>query len=77
MGYSYAELQKDATLGALTDSDRWGGGTDGKGHKFVAKYQIKKNLQIGASYFLDDKVIADASKTTDYNRMQLDLIASF
>jgi hypothetical protein len=77
VGYSYAELEKDATLGALTDSDRWGGGTDGKGHKFGAKYQIKKNLQIGASYFLDDKAIADASKTKDYDRLQLDLVASF
>jgi len=75
LGYSYAELQKDATVGALTDSDRWGGGTDGKGSKFVAKYQIQKNLQIGASYFLDQKGLTAATK--DYDRMQLDLIASF
>ena len=61
----------------LTDSDRWGGGTDGKGHKIYGKYQIMKNLQAGVSYFKDKKKISDAAKTTDYDRMQIDLVASF
>jgi hypothetical protein len=61
----------------FTDSDRWGGGTDGKGHKFYGKYQIMKNLQGGVTYFLDDKKISDPSKTTDYDRLQVDLVASF
>jgi hypothetical protein len=75
VGYSVAELQKDATLGMWTDSDRWGGGTDGKGQKVYAKYQVMKNLQLGATYFTDDKGIAKGG--TDYNRMQLDLVAAF
>jgi hypothetical protein len=58
-----------------TDSDRWGGGTDGKGHKVYAKYQIMKNLQLGGTYFKDDKGIAKGG--TDYDRMQLDLVAAF
>jgi hypothetical protein len=74
-GYSYAELEKDATLGMWTDSDRWGGGTDGKGHKVYAKYQIMKNLQLGGAYFKDDKGIAKGG--TDYDRLQLDLVAAF
>lgn len=74
-GYSYAELQKDATVGMWTDSDRWGGGTDGKGHKVYAKYQLMKNLQLGAAYFKDDKGIAKGG--TDYDRLQLDLVAAF
>ena len=77
IGYSYAELEKDATVGMLTDSERWGGGTDGKGHKIYGKYQIMKNLQAGVSYFKDKKKISDAAKTTDYDRMQIDLVASF
>lgn len=77
LGYSYAELQKDATVGMWTDSDRWGGGTDGKGHKFYGKYQILKNLQGGVTFFLDDKKISNAKQTTDYNRLQVDLAASF
>jgi hypothetical protein len=77
IGYSYAELEKDATVGMFTDSDRWGGGTDGQGHKVYAKYQVMKNLQIGATYFADEKPISDGAKTKDYSRMQLDLVAAF
>ena len=76
VGYSHAELQKDATIGMWTDSDRWGGGTDGKGDKIYAKYQLMKNLQLGASYFSDDKGIA-SGKPTDYDRLQVDLLAAF
>jgi len=76
VGYTYAELQKDATIGMWTDSDRWGGGTDGKGSKVYAKYQIQKNLQMGISYFKDDKGVA-SGKPTDYDRMQLDIVAAF
>ena len=77
VGYSYAEVEKDATVGMFTDSDRWGGGTDGKGHKVYGKYQIMKNLQAGVSYFLDEKKISDPAKSTDYDRLQVDLVASF
>jgi hypothetical protein len=77
VNYTYTELQKDATPGMFTDSDRWGGGTDGKGSKFVAKYQIMKNFQAGVSYFVDKKKISDPEKTKDYTRLQVDLVASF
>jgi hypothetical protein len=77
LGYSYAELEKNGTIGMLTDSDRWGGGTDGKGSKVYGKYQIMKNLQVGVTYFMDEKKISDPAKTTDYERMQIDLVASF
>lgn len=77
VGYSYAKVEKDAVPGFLTDSDRWGGGTDGKGHKVYAKYQLMKNLQVAAAYFVDEKLIADSSKTKDYDRLQLDLVVTF
>ncbi len=76
LGYSWAKLEKDATLGMFTDSDRWGGGTDGKGHKFYGKYQIMKGLQAGVSYFLDEKKISDPKNTKDYDRLQVDLVAT-
>jgi hypothetical protein len=75
LGYSYAKLDKDATLGMRTDSDRWGGGTDGEGHKIYGKYQIMKNLQAGLTYFMDTKSISGEEK--DYSRLQADLVASF
>lgn len=75
IGYNYIELKKDAVLGALTDSDRWGGGTDGKGNKLFAKYQMAKNWQLGFTYYMNnDKGLA---KPVDYNRYFLDLVASF
>jgi hypothetical protein len=77
VGYRYAELEKDAVVGAFTDSDRWGGGTDGHGHRVHARYQIDKNLQIGVTYFVDEKKISDASSTTDYQRLQADLVLTF
>ncbi len=77
IGYRYAKLEKDAVLGCFTDSDRWGGGTDGKGHKVYGKYQIAKNFQIGLTYFIDEKKISDDSKTSDYRRFQADLTYSF
>jgi hypothetical protein len=77
LGYSYAELEKDATVGMFTDSDRWGGGTDGKGHKIYGKYQLLKNLQAGVTYFRDEKKISDSAKTTDYDRLQVDLAVNF
>jgi hypothetical protein len=76
-GYNYRELEKDAVLGAFADSDSWGGGTDGRGHKVYGRYQIARNVQLGATYYLDEKAIADASKTHDYDRLQLDVSASF
>jgi len=77
VGYSYAKLEKDAVLGALTDSDRWGGGTDGKGSKVWGKYAVSKNMTAGLAYFMDDKTISDASKTSEYRRLQADLTFSF
>ena len=74
LGYDYRELEKDAFLACLVDSDSWGGGTDGKGHRLSAKYQILKNWQAGVTYFIDDKKIDDSS---DYKRLQIDLVAKF
>ena len=74
VGYNYRELEKDAVVGAFSDSDSWGGGTNGKGHKFYARYQLMKNLQVGGAFFLDEKGLDNG---VDYNRLQLDLVAKF
>ncbi len=76
-GWNYRELEKDAVVGAFSDSDSWGGGTDGKGHRVYAKYQIAKNLQGGVTYFMDDKAMSDPKKTADYDRLQIDVVAKF
>lgn len=75
VGASYAELEKDATFGAWTDSDRWGGGTDGSGYKLYAKYMILQYLMGSITYFQNEKNIASGGY--DYSRWQFDLTASF
>ena len=64
-------------MGFLTDSDRWGGGTDGKGSRVYGKYQVQKNLQVAATYLFGEKKISDPAKTSDYDRLQLDLVVNF
>jgi hypothetical protein len=56
------------------DSDSWGGGTDEKGHRLSAKCQILKNRQAGVTYFIDKKPVDNSS---DYKRLQIDLVAKF
>jgi hypothetical protein len=73
LGYNYRKVEKDATIGVLTDSDFVGGGTDGKGHCFTGTYQLTKNIQAGLTYFLSEK-----GPTEDkYRRIMADLIFKF
>ncbi len=66
--YSYRDVEKDAVIGAYTDSDFIGGGTDGQGHEFGFGYKIAKNWDFSVSYF--DNIDADDD---DFERMMLDL----
>ena len=75
--YNYRDLQADAVLGALSDSDFIGGGTDGRGHKFSLKYQLAKNLQTGLTYLLDEVGSSSSSDEENYRRLQADLILKF
>ena len=77
--YSYTDLEADATLGAYSDSDNFGGGTAAKGSAIRAKYKMGKNLYLAGNFFFDT-LDASKSKTgveTDYERVQLDAIIKF
>jgi len=74
LGYNYRKLEADSTVGIFADSDTWGGGTDGDGHKFYVKYQMMKNWQAAITYLLDKKGL---DKEIDYKRLQIDLVAKF
>lgn len=74
IGYSFRELEADAVVGAFSDSDFIGGGTDGSGHKLSLGYQIAKNLTGNATYFMSEKGIDSG---VDYDRLQLDLVVKF
>jgi type II secretory pathway pseudopilin PulG len=74
--YNYREVEADAVLGAFTDSDFIGGGTNGRGHEFGLNYQLTENIQAGLTYFIN---VRDRSTTTDddYRRLQADLQFKF
>jgi hypothetical protein len=73
LGYDYRELDPDAVVGALSESDFIGGGTDGRGHKVYFKYQATKNVQ--AKFTFHDAQAGD--NNDNYKRAQWDLNFKF
>jgi hypothetical protein len=69
--YQYEDLEADATLGLITDSDFMGGGTDGKGHKLGAAYAIHDKWSLALTYFDGTKGM-DLGKDVDYKRLMID-----
>jgi hypothetical protein len=74
LAWDYKKVEKDAVLGALSDSDFCGGGTDGKGHRFGFAYQITDAASAALTYFIDDKGLGGPK---DYRRLQLDFNFKF
>lgn len=81
ISYDYRDLERDAVLGAFTDSDFIGGGTNGKGHRFGFKYALAKNVTAGASYYLNkrdnDSDLGDGKRDDSYKRFQVDVELKF
>ncbi len=77
--YSYTDLQEDATLGAHSDSDNFGGGTAAKGHAIRTKYKFGKNTYLAATMFYNTRYASKDNQAgdTDYERVQIDAIIKF
>lgn len=73
--YNYRKLEANAVVGAFTDSDSGGGGTDIKGHKIGLEIGLAKNWTAGITYFMNDKKISTSS--VDYDRGQIDLVFKY
>jgi hypothetical protein len=71
---NYRKLEKDAVLGLFTDSDTWGGGTDGKGLQLGLGVGVADNASLGLTYYLDKK---NLTEEIEYSRYQLDVKVSF
>jgi cell division protein FtsB len=69
--YQYEQLDANATLGLVTDSDFMGGGTDGKGSKYSATYMLDNNWALAAAYY-DGNTGVDLGNDDGYQRLQLD-----
>jgi len=74
LDYDWRELEADAVVGALADSNVWGGGTDGRGHRVYLTYQIAKRWQAGFEYFVSEIGLDDP---IDYNKFRVELKAKF
>jgi len=71
IAYQYEQLEANATLGLVTDSDFMGGGTDGEGSKYSAQYMLDDKWYISATYF-DGNTGVDLGGDDSYQRWQLD-----
>ncbi|PQZ90805.1 MULTISPECIES: putative porin [Pseudomonas] len=80
LDYNYRDVQKNAVVGAFTDSDFGGGYTGSRGHKFKVGYDIDKNFSVGATYFLAKTDTYSRTRINDSakaNTFQLDAEAKF
>jgi len=81
IGYRYQDLEADAVLGLLSDSDFAGGGTDGKGHVLSGAYGVNKQWKLGVTWFINneagEKNFEDEGGALDYDRIMLDTVFKF
>ena len=78
LDYNYRDVQRNAVVGAFTDSDFANGTTGSRGHKMKVSYDIDKNFAIGATYFLTKADFASRTqRDADTNTLQLDAEAKF
>lgn len=75
VGYSYRATEKDAVLGAIKDSDFANGETDSRGHRLAARYQVGSATVVGLTYFMNERQVS--TTPVDYDRAQLDVVATF
>ncbi len=72
--YNYRDVQRNAVVGAFTDSDFANGFTGSRGSKLKVSYDLDKNFALGATYFMatSDQTNANIKKTdSDINTLQL------
>lgn len=84
VGYQYKRLEANATMDTFTDSD-WGstGGTDRKGHVFMATYAIRDWWTLGMKTFVTEKIsrstgsLGSSNSSADILRVQVDTVVKF
>ncbi|WP_026014217.1 putative porin [Pseudomonas psychrophila] len=78
LDYNYRDTQRNAVVGAFTDSDFANGTTGSRGHKVKVGYEIDKNFGVGVTYFLTKADYATSTqKDASTNTLQLDVEAKF
>ncbi len=75
-GAMYEDMERDAQFAALLDSDFADGLTQGRGYVLQGSWAPVKNMNVKATYFLNDRNYGTATEA-DYKRLQLDLNYKF
>ncbi|MCB1675978.1 MAG: putative porin, partial [Halioglobus sp.] len=81
LAYQYQDLEADAVLGLLSDSDFTGGGTDGRGHRLSGAYGINRQWHLGFTWFVDnrkgEKNLREGDGALDYDRFFIDTVFKY
>jgi hypothetical protein len=75
--YSYREVEKDAILDILPDSDALGGKTDIKSHEIIFNYGLGKGFTLGLDYYLSERLKAVSNNHSREHLFQADLVYKF
>ncbi|MFA6472860.1 MAG: putative porin [Candidatus Latescibacterota bacterium] len=75
----YRYVEHNAVVGAFSDSDFGGGGTNNKGFVFQYDYQYAKNVTLSTTFYMNKLGVKDINGVApkDYNRLQIDAVAKF
>jgi hypothetical protein len=77
LGYAYQDLEADAVLGLLTESDFAGGGTDSKGSVLRTAYALTDQTRVKLTYFMverqDSNGVENGGVPFDLDTLQLDV----
>ncbi len=72
----YQDVEADAVLGLISDSDFAGGGTNSRGSVFKGSYALQDNWTIQTTWF-QNEILRGAREAVDFKRLQLDLNFKF
>lgn len=78
--YNYRQVEQDSVMGAFTDSDFRGGGTDARGHEIGVGCQVWEQIKTSVSYFNNERNLADRTASNhkdDYHRLMFDVQIKF
>jgi len=77
LNYNYRDVQRNAVVGAFTDSDFASGFTASRGSKFQVTYPIAKNFLFSTTYFMAQSNAASTQAGSDVDTWLIDFVASF
>ncbi len=72
--YNYRNLESDAVVGAFTDSDFKGGGTDGSGPEISVSYPFAKKIKLSVTHFFNETALENGRT---YHRTFVDFSFGF